>query len=228
MKVSRFATVLFVAAVVFATTRSAPAYIVTVHVEGIVSSVETGGGLTLDGSVIAGSTVMEGYYTYDTETPDQALSDSYGRYSLLSISMTAGNYTFTHDPAAGLDPYFYICVETSGGFYYDIVSPSSIFYGPCYLNDQPTTLEDLNLSIRGISWFLPSNSDGTITDALPDENTFPDLSVFTEEKLLYVANDSSPWLSIFSDITSLTVVPEPASVLLFGLGGVALLRKRKK
>ena len=227
MKLSRFLTVLFVGIIVFVTAESGSAYIVTVHVEGIVIGIETGGGLTLDGSVIAGSTIMTGYYTYDTETPDQAWPDEDGLYSLISISMTTGNYNFTHNPAAGIDPYFSIDLE-SGGCSYHIWTQTPVFYGPCYLNDQPTTLEDLNLSVRAISWCLTGNNDGTITDALPDENTFPDLSVFTEEKLLYVANDWSPWLSIFSDITSLTVVPEPASVLLFGLGGLALLRNHRR
>ncbi len=228
MKLSRFLTVLFVGIIVFVTSESGSAYIVTVHVEGIVSSVETGGGLTLDGSVIVGSTVMEGYYTYDTETPDQDPQyDWVSTYSVLSISMTVGSYMFLPDPAGSKDPWFYISTWTDS-FYYSVISPEALFYGPCYLNGQPTTLEDLNLSVRGISWSLRGDNDGTITDALPDENTFPDLSVFTEEKLLYVANDSSPWVSIASDITSLTVVPEPASVLLFGLAGLALLRKRKK
>ncbi len=79
----------------------------------------------------------------------------------------------------------------TGGFYYDIRSPSPVFYGPCYFNGQPTTLEELNLPVRGMGIFLEGYNDGIITDALPDENTFPDLSVFTETARFGSGGDGS-------------------------------------
>jgi len=225
MKVSRFATILFVAAVVFVSGKPAPAYTVTVYAEGVVTEVQTYDGLEFDGSVIVGS-IMTGSFTYDTEAPDQIQYDGAGRYSVISISMGIGSYTFLPDPQATQSPYFFINTGTTS-FHYDVVSPEALFYGPCYLNGEPTNLEDLPSGGFRIM-YLVANINSPIGDALPNENTFPDLSVFDEDRYFSVESSLIPAFRIYGEVTSLTVVPEPASVLLFGLAGLALLRKRRK
>ena len=67
-----------------------------------------------------------------------------------------------------------------------------------------------------------------ITDELP--SSFPDISTFTFERYFGTGVDSpseDPGFAIWGEVTSLTVVPEPATLLLLGLGGLALLRRRK-
>lgn len=203
------------------------AELVTIEVEGVVAEVTTYGGMTLDGSVTVGS-IMTGSCTYDTETPDQAFAtSSIGLYSLISVSMDIGSYIFTHNPTAAEEPFFWISVG-SGGFYYDVVSPSPLFYGPCWINGEPHNLENLDLSGTVINlMYLAADTKSPIGDALPDADSFPDLSVFNET-IFRVAIDSSPNFEISGEVTSITAIPEPTTILLFGLGGLALLRNRRK
>lgn len=215
---------------VFILAYSSPAfgYVVTVEVEGVVTYVETYGGLELDGSVSMGS-VMTSSVTYDSEEPDGAGADDRGTYWLNSISMSVGSYTFTDDPEDAEDLIFIISAE-HGWFRYrifDFPGFDPLFYGPCYLNGQPTTLEDLDLPTRAMEICLEGDNDGTITDALPNEDTFPDLSAFTKARF-WAGNDIEPSFGISADITSITVIPEPGTLFLFGLGGLALLRTRKR
>jgi len=171
---------------------------------------------------------MTGSATYDSETPDQDWPDDTGYYSLISISMSIGSYTFTHNPGADEEPYFGICAG-GGGFFYDIDSGYPAFYGLCYMNSQPTNLEDLDLYLPGCGFgtHLAANINSPIGDALPDENTFPDLSVFDDDSWFLIDSSSTPAFLIAGEITSLTVVPEPASLFLFAVGALALLQKHK-
>jgi len=225
MKVSRFLTILFVAAIMLVNSRPALGYTVTLHAEGVVTDVQTYDGLEFDGSVTVGS-IMTGSCTYDTEAPDQYESEASGFYSLISIAMKTGNYSFSQNPAAAQEPWFHITAEPQW-FNYHVCSPESIFYGPCYLNGQPTNLEDLNLLGGFTLMGLGGDNDGTVTDALPDVESFPDFSAFNGDKVFHLECVSTPAFHIHGAITSLTVVPEPASVLLFALGALAMLQKHK-
>ena len=209
-------------------------YVVTVEVEGVVTSIGGYGGVEQDGSVIVSETVMTGSFSYDSETPDQAGNDN-GFYWLNSLLISVGNYTFTDDPEDAEDIGLSILVEgvmvKPGQFRYEICNFPDfepLFYGPCYLNGQPTTLEDLDLPCRGMEIILEGDNDGTITDALPNEDTFPDLSVFIERKTFSVGNDGGLAFGIGVEITSITVIPEPGTLLLLGLGGLAILRRKQK
>jgi len=224
-------TTVVVSAVVVSIAQPALGYVVTVQVEGVVTEVQTWSGLELDSSVSVGS-VMTGSFTYDSEAPDENLGEN-GLYWLNSFSMSVGNYTFTRDPENAEYVYFHIMmpgfIVEPGQFRYEIrnfFDSDPLFYGPCYLDGQPTTLEDLDLPTRGMGIYLEGDNDGTITSALPNENTFPDLSVFTIKRF-EVSNDIGPSFGIGAEITSITVIPEPGTVLLLGLGGLALRRKGK-
>jgi hypothetical protein len=77
--------------------------------------------------------------------------------------------------------------------------------------------------------YLDGNDDGTITDALPDVDSFPELSLFDDRREFGVGNDEGALGFIISgEIMSITVIPEPGTVLLFGFGGLMLLRNRRK
>jgi len=77
---------------------------------------------------------------------------------------------------------------------------------------------------------LSTNSSEVIpTDALPDLDSWPDLSVFDRGKGFNLSfyESSDVKFGVHGELTSLTAVPEPATIFLLGLGGLALLRKRK-
>ncbi|MBA7685055.1 hypothetical protein ES703_93470 [subsurface metagenome] len=223
--VKRSISIILVVLMALTISNSQPALatIITVEVEGVVNSVGVGGRFALDGSVDVGS-VMTGSATYDTETPDL---DS-GSYALISILMTIGNYSFTHDPSAS-EPAFFIVYTVDPG--YRTFSRAPRFDGIIYVDGTPMTFDD-------ITWEEPygrlrlmnvwTSSDGIITSTeLP--TSFPDISVFDlrrEFGIGFVEPSTVPnggGFLIEGDLTYL--VPEPATLLLLALGSLAFLRR---
>ena len=187
------------------------ARIITVEVTGVVEGVATHGGLALDGSVVIGS-IMTGTTTYDTDTPDQHPNVLYGEYELISISMTVGNYTFTHDPMSSTSAFFEVHILSSNSYSYGLRSRDPRFDGTIYINGLPKTSEDLDWQYSGLHLMQLVYPDSIITDELP--TSFPDISTFTRERYFGVGIDSPsevPGFAIWGEITSLTVVPEPAT-----------------
>ena len=228
----RLISIVFIAlaALVILNSQPASATIITVQVTGIVNEVFTDGGLNLDGSVGVG-TPMSGYCTYDSQTADLNPIESNGKYALLSISMTVGNYNFTPDPL--LPEYIFFYVYT-GDYGYSASGGNIRFDGTVYLDGAPQSYEDINWSIATLELIdLGTNSGEYIsTDALPDLDSWPDLSIFDVCRDFEAAFHKSYSYGdgdfvIRGEITSLTVVPEPATLFLLGLGSLALLTKRK-
>jgi hypothetical protein len=206
----------------------ASATIITVEVEGAVNSVTTDGGLALDGSVNI-SSVMTGYCIYDTDTPDvNPTNEDVGGYQLTTISMSIGNYTFTHDPTSPEIPYFIVVTVDRN---YSAVSYVPRFDGTVYVDGVPSTYDDITWSYTTLALFdlLTSSSEYITTDALPDLDSWPELSVFDTRRQFKARfyDESNHNFQIYGEITSLTPTPEPATLLLLGLGGLALLRRRK-
>jgi hypothetical protein len=201
------------------------ATIITVEVTGVVDGVGTHGGLALDGSVVIGST-MTGFYTYDTDTPDLVPQfDHRGEYQLISISMTVGNYTFTHNPTSPDPALFEV---STFGHSYTAHSLEPRFDGTLYIDGLPRTYGEVNFDSFGLTLMHLVDFNNDITDELP--SSFPDLSTFTSERYFGTGVDSpsvEPGFDISGELTSLNVVPEPATVLLLAFGGLALLRNRK-
>jgi hypothetical protein len=71
------------------------------------------------------------------------------------------------------------------------------------------------------------------TNELPDLDSFPDFSILDTYRDFNVGFAESGevgargYFGIDGDITSLTVVPEPVTILFLGLGGLALFSKRR-
>ncbi len=204
------------------------AEIVTVEVTGVVNYVSTDGGLQLDGSVGIGTT-MTGYCSYDSETPDLSpASPGVGRYSMISISMTVGNYTFTHDPMSPDPPLFMVGIVDPG---YGAISEDLRFDGTVYIDGSPKTYDDITWGWTYMQLFILGTSHGEYipTDELPDLDTWPELSVFDRRRefqtRFYGEGDND--FGIYGEVTSLTVIPEPATIFLLAFGSLVLLRKRK-
>lgn len=200
------------------------AAIITVQVEGVVDLVNTQGGFALDGSVSLGSAIT-GFCTYDTDTADQVPSEYSGRYSLISISMSIGNYTFTHDPMSSISAFFEV---STVGNSYKAYSYTPRFDGTVYLDGIPKTFEDFSWTTFGLKlmYLATTLHEYFPTDALPDVDSFPDLSIFDRNKFIGVGTDEAgPGFVMDGRITSLTVIPEPATLFLLGLGGLVLLRR---
>jgi hypothetical protein len=215
-------------ALVFPNGQPALATTITIEVEGVANYFGTGGGLALDGSVSLGS-AMTGSCSYDTDTPDQADGEGIGYYSLISISMTIGNYIFTHDPTSYDFPFFKVSTVDPG---YRAVSPTPRFDGTITIDGAPQTYDDITWGYTSLELFdlLTSSGEYITTDALPDLYSWPDLSVFNmrrEFRLSFYDDAFHSNFDIAGQVTSLAVIPEPATFLLLALGSLALLKERK-
>lgn len=214
-------------ALVFSNRQLAQATIITVEVTGVVYGVDTHGGLALDGSVGIGS-IMTGTTTYDTDTPDLHAGEYDGRYAMISISMTVGNYTFTHDPISSTSALFEVHILSSNSYSYWVRSHDPRFDGTVYIDGLPKTFDEVNFDPFGLNLMKLVDPDSITTDELPDLDSWPDISTFTSERYFGVGVDSppdEPGFAIWGELTSLTVIPEPATLLLLGFGGLALLRR---
>ena len=227
----RLISIVFIAlvALVILNSQPASAEIITVEVTGVVDVVR--GGLALDGSVGVGS-IMTGYCTYATDTLDEYPANEYiGVYPLISILMTVGNYAFTHDPTSTDSPYFKVgTVDPT----YNAMTQSGRFDGTVTINGSgPLTYDDITWNWTYISVFhlWTSSSEQIPTDALPDLASWPELSVFDVNRGFDTRfsdeSSSNRYFEIYGEITSLTVVPEPATLFLLGLGSLALLTNRR-
>ena len=94
---------------------SASADLVTVNIGGIVDSVGTSGGFSLDGSVNVDS-IMSGSFVYDTDAPDLDADPRNGHYSIISVSMTIGNYMFTRNPLSPNPAFFKVYTVVNAGY----------------------------------------------------------------------------------------------------------------
>jgi hypothetical protein len=146
--------------------------------------------------------------------------------------MTIGNYIFTHDLTSP-DPAFFIVYTVDPG--YRVYSTTSSFGGTIYEDASPKTFNDILWHTTKLELMdLFAGPPYSHTYELPDADLFPDISVFDLRKDFEVwfvddlwPSDSMGYFGIEGQITSVTAVPEPATVLLLALGGLALLRKRR-
>jgi len=211
---------------ILAISNPATATIINIEVTGTVDSIETAGFL-LDGSVGNGTT-LTGFFTYDTETPDQEPSEYNGLYYIISVSMTIGNYTFTDNPLSSEDARFLVTTVDPG---YSVGSSESFFDGIIIENTVPKTYNDIIWSYTslGIMNLSTSSNEYILSDALPDLDSFPDLSVFDvgrEFGVRFYDESGYKYFRISGEVTSLNAIPEPGTVFLLGLGGLALIRRR--
>lgn len=187
--------------------------VITVHVSGVVDSVTTQGDFTFDSSLSIDS-LMNGFCIYDTDTPDLDGDSYHGRYVLQYLSMTIGNYTFTHDPLSPDPAYFEVW---KGDTTYLAKSSDGI------LNQNGSLLpyDDIAIVLLDLCNASVSGPD----DALPV--SFPDISFFTwRNRFDADYSGSGVGFDINGHLTSIYTVPEPATLLFVVLGAVFLRIRR--
>jgi hypothetical protein len=168
---------------------------------------------------VADSASISGFYTYDSETSDSTPELAYnGLYEYSTtpygMSMTIGETTFQTN-TADVDFMLNIWNDFDG-------IPKDRYRVTSYSN---LSVEDLH--INRLSWFLDDYSGNALSSKeLPD--TLPVLSVWQSNLLLidgYSNIEPSKYFEFYGHITDVWLVPEPATMLLFGLGGLFLRRR---
>jgi hypothetical protein len=173
----------------------------------------------LGNNVQIGSAIS-GFYIYDSSTPRLPnMYYAYGEYKFsvapFGISLTAGGFTFRTDPA-NVD--FSIAIMN----YVDVPEDR---YTIISRNNLPLSN---GVQLNTIEWML----DDCIVTHLPSSDLLPldsDVSTwYTNEMSINGggANCGDPFFGLGAHVTSTYLVPEPATLLLLGLGCL-LIRKRK-
>jgi len=208
---ARIAGLLLMAGVFLAGALPAKGYPVTIYIEAVVDSVDDRGNY-LEGKINPGDPIT-GWYTYDSDTLDSNPSIYIGMYehhsSSSGIKLSLGGFVFQTDQD---NVVFLVSVGNAGGPY------SSDNYLIRSYNNLPLSNGTL---VDFISWQLDDPTGNALSsDALP--TTPPVLDDWQSIVGLRLEGDRA--FLIDAHVTS--AIPEPATILLFSLGGGWLLRKR--
>lgn len=191
------------------------AEVITIEITAEITGMDDRDGL-LEGMVNVGD-IITGSYTYDPSTEDSNPLETVGNYHHYSppcgISLTAGGFVFQ----TNTENVNFLVVIGNNHMYsswdnYGVGSYNNLMlYNGVYINL--------------VSWGLQDSSGTALSsDALP---TLPPVLEDWDYNQLTIEGSfdgGCPMVLLGARVTS--AVPEPATVLLFGLGALALLRKR--
>ena len=186
----------------------ARATLITIEIEAVVDSVDDQGNY-LEGKINVGD-IITGTYTYESTTPDSQPSSNRGDYwhydPPAGISLTVGGFNFTTDPCN---------ISFLVGISNDNPSGDDVYWIESYNN--------LSLSngtpVDYIFWSLKDHTATALSsDALP---TTPPVWNDWQENVLRLEGDRK----YFIDAHVTSAIPEPATILLLGLGGLFLRRQ---
>ena len=206
-----FGTMLFSA-------QKAQAELITIAITATVDAMHDDGNY-LEGKVHVGDSIT-GTYTYESTTPDSSPDDptvgNYWHYSPpCGVSLTVGGFDFRTDLS---NVNFLVGVGNDGG------GGENDGYWICSYNNLPLSN---GTYVDCISWDLQDRTNTALSsDALP--TTAPILSQWQTNFLTFGGGaGKSNSFAIASHVTSAELIPEPATFLLLGLGGI-LMRKRNR
>lgn len=193
------------------------AELVTIAIEAVVDYVDDDDN-SLEGNVNPGD-IITGTYTYDSDTPD------------TNPTVTVGIYEHNNSPCGiilNLNGFVFQTNPSDVDFLVGLSNNHSISEYDGYVLHSYNNLPLSNGAVVDhISWQLDDESGQALSStALP--LTAPILNNWTQPIGLDIYGDKV--LSDFhinAHVTSTTLVPEPAALLLFGLGAVAVRKVRK-
>jgi hypothetical protein len=169
--------------------------------------------------------VATGFFTFDTTTPDENLTDpTRGVYHSGSMSVTIDGVTFTNDALPELSvASFPSPPAPSPGYLFGVTAGSGA--------SQPDILVDgVQLAGAQIAFnFFEPPPAGTASDSLP----FPWPAGLVVQQFSIIGPITDPFnqpIIEFSSFPSISVTPapEPSTLILAALGGVALLMMRRR
>jgi len=204
--------------------KKADAIPITIGLEARVSSMDDQNNLFSD--KIKVGDIINGYYTFDSDISDSnPSSPSVGDYwftgiTPYGISLNAGGFIFKTNPN---DVRFLIEICDNHPWFDPKINNDS------YLLRSYNNLPLANgVGVEHIAWQLDNYSGtGLNSDALP--LTAPVLSDWPDTQAgLTLDGGRKAAYFIRLEVTSATVIPEPSTVALLGLGSLALFGKGKK
>ena len=191
----------------------AEATLITIEIEGVVDSVIDNGNY-LEGKIKPGD-IIRGFYVYESTTPDSSPLDpvqgNYWHYAPpAGIALTVGGFNFMTDP---FNIAFRIVIRNntpSGNDIYGVESSNNLHLSNGTL-------------VGGILWSMKDHTGSALSsDALP--TTAPALDDWQDNILNFGGGTRANGYAILGRVTS--AIPEPATIVLLGLGGLLLGRRR--
>ena len=192
---------------------------ITIGLEAYVVEFTDGDNLLL-GKIGVGDTIS-GYYTYDSNTTDaDVLSDTVGMYfhyeGDYGILLNSGDFAFRSDPE---NTEFLVSIVNNHGVF-EIDNYNLISYNNLDLSN--------GVSVGHIIWQLDDESGSALdSDALP--LTAPVLSDWPDtwfHLAIEGGEESGIGYFIRAEVTSVEIIPEPATAILLTLGTLFLRRKK--
>jgi len=167
-------------------------------------------------------------FTFDSLTPDSNPDPNRGRYSnaITSLSVTVGAYTATASGNNSISVDNDLPFGTGDRYFIDLSAMS----GP--------SLNAFDVSSQTALLIMADSSGHALSsEALPISPA--DLAGFTlgggglalqfEDPMGDPVDPTEPLLAfVFADLTSISLIPEPATWLLLALGGLTLRRRRRR
>lgn len=192
-------------------TQQAQAKLVTIEIEAVVDYVEDDFSY-LEGKINVGDTIT-GWYTYDTSTPDSnplpQVADYQHNTPSCGIFLSVGGFQFETDPT-NVDFLVEIINDYTSGGLHDS-------YGLISYNNLPLSNSAL---VDGVSWWLRDSSANALSSI--DLPTAPPVLGDWQLNRLRMHGERGRYI-VDAHVTA--AIPEPATVLLIGLGGLFLRKK---
>lgn len=175
--------------------------------------------------------IITGSYFYDSMTPDSRPSYSVGAYwhysSTYGISLNVGGFNFQTDPD-NVKFLMEICND------HPWFNPSVNIDNYLLRSDNNLPLSN-GIKVDQISWQLDDDTGSALTNiSIP---TVPPVlnhwqqpvGLIIEGTICDTYEFPGPEnFHIFSHVTSVSEVPEPMTILILGVGGAILLRRRRR
>jgi len=201
----------------FFNTAAVRADLIIIGITGEVAFVDDTTGL-LEGNVNVND-IVTGIYTYDLSTPDSNPSLTVGDYEHFDppcgISLTVGGLDFRTDP-------------NNVDFLVEILNDHGVAKNDAYVL---TSYNNLPLPNGALVWDItwqPQDPTGKALSSIALPTTAPVLADWPSPSYLSIfgtnpeGNMQGPTFGIVVEVTSVILIPEPGTLFLFVLGGLAL------